>query len=449
MRILVLIASDLYVRSFVSTGAFDALAAEHELIWVADRDLTNVDQVQRQPGIAETLPTDPAREQAYDWIRAILMMAYRRRSRAMAIRIGNMPRWDWLKTWLLALPGVRRLVIGHALRRIGPNTELRGLLERTAPDLVVAPFAGTGALIFDLVRESRSLGIPSLLLVNGWDNLASKTTFTMLPDYIGAWGEQSVEHAVRIHGFERERVFPLGVPTFQPYFDFDRAGASSPYPFRYVLFAGCAVPFDERTALQVLDRALTERGIDDVRVVYRPHPWRQPRAVDDAVREEDFQHVTIDGQVPEQYLAATGRSDPVGPGGFLPPLGYYPSLVGSAEFVVCPLSTMVVESAILERRVLLLAYDDRVHDLPPNVIAQFDHFDGIDAIDGFERVDRLEELGPAFTAMLEAPPSASVRAQVLPWLYFDDATYGQRLAALVAKLSARAPAATSRRSGAG
>lgn len=434
MRILVLIASDLYVRSFVTTGALDALGAQHQLIWTADQDLTNLDAVQRQAGFVGTLPSDPVREHAYDWIRGILMTAYRRRSRAMGIRVRHMPRWNWIKARLLALPGVRSVVIGLVLRRIGPNTDLRRLLETSSPDLVIAPFAGTGALIFDLVREGRALGIPSLLLVNGWDNLASKTTFTTLPDFIGVWGEQSVEHAVRIHGMERERVFPLGVPTFQSYFEFDRQNSTSPYPFRYVLFAGCAVPFDERTTLAVLDRVLTERGVDDVRVIYRPHPWRQPRAVDDAVREEDFRHVTIDAQVRDAYLAAAGRSDPVSPGEFLPALDYYPSLVGNAEFVVCPLSTMVVESAILDRRVLLLAYDDRVHDLPPSVIAEFDHFEGIDAINGFERVSSLDDLEQCFVAMLEAPPSASARAQILPWLFFDDATYGQRLADLVARL---------------
>ena len=431
LRIVVLVADDLYVRSFVTSGAFDDLAAEHDLIWVANERLTNLEAVQAKPGFVGTVPADPRRMRAHLWICELFKMVNRRRSRSMRIRVDSMSRRSWIKGRIAALPGVRHVLVAYLLRRMGRNAALRKTVETCAPDLVVAPTAGNDLLVHDLVREARSLGIPSLLLVNGWDNLASKATFTTRPDFIGVWGEQSVEHAVRIHRFAPDQVFPLGVPTFQRYFEFDPALSASPYPFRYVLFAGCAVPFDERTALRAMDDALVAHGIEDVRVVYRPHPWRVPRAVDDSVREEDFRYLTIDAQVRQSYVGATG---PVGPEEFLPELGYYPGLIGNAEFVVCPLSTMVVEAAILERRVLVLAYDDHVHDLPPSVIAQFEHFDGIDTIDGFERVDRLEDLGAMFITMLDGAQAVSLRGQIRPWLYYDDATYGQRLAALVARL---------------
>jgi hypothetical protein len=236
---------------------------------------------------------------------------------------------------------------------------------------------------------------------------------------------------------DRSRVYPLGVPTFERYFSFDPAATAPPYPFPYVLFAGCALPFDVRAALQTLDDTLTQAGEQELRIVYRPHPWRQPRNVDDSVNEHDFSHVTIDHQVREEYLAAIGRSRPADAGEFLPALDYYPALVGHARFVICPLSTMTLESAILGRPVLVLAYDDGIHDIPPNVVARFDHFEGLDRIEGFEPVHRLEELGPTFRRMLMGDARPSVRAQIRPWLHFDGMTYAERLERLVARLATR------------
>ena len=436
MRILVLVSSDLYVRSFLRSGAFDELAASNEVVWLAQSDLTYAEDVAGRPGFLGTIPNDERRSKAYDLLRVMYMMARRRRARSMAIRLSIMPRRGRIKVRLYSLPGVSRLVRAVVLRRLGPNLALRRALEDASPDLVVAPTAGTDPGVHDLVQEAATLGIPSLLLFNGWDNISTKTWFIRLPDYIGVWGEQSVDHAVAIHGFQRDRVFPLGVPTFRRHFEMAGRDLPSPYPFRYVLFAGCALPFDERSALAELDAELNRSGPDDVRIVYRPHPWRHQRAADDAVCEDDFRTVTIDQQVRAQYLAAQGRGAALGPEDFLPSLDYYPALLSNAELVVCPLSTMVVESAILERPVLILAYDDKIHKLPPSVVARSDHFDGINDIDGFETADRIEEVGPALSAMLRRPAGSTppLQPQLQHWLFFDDRTYGQRLATLVAGL---------------
>lgn len=436
MRILILVSSDLYVRSFLRSGAFDELADSNEVLWLSRDGLSFAEDVASRPGFVGTIPSDERRSRAYDLLRVMYMMARRRRVRSMAIRLSVMPRRGRIKVWLYSLPGVSRIVRSVILRRLGPNLPLRRALKDAAPDLVIAPTAGTDPEVHDLVCEAAELGIPSLLLFNGWDNISSKTWFIRLPDYIGVWGDQCVDHAVAIHGFQRERVFALGVPTFRQHFEMSGRDLPSPYPFPYVLFAGCALPFDERSALAALDAELGRSGPEDVRIVYRPHPWRHPRAVDDGVGLDDFRSVVIDQQVQAQYLAAQGRGASLGPEDFLPSLDYYPALLSNAELVVCPLSTMVVESAILERPVLILAYDDRVHKLPPSVVAESDHFDGIDEIDGFEVADRLEDVGPTLSEMLRRSTDARtpMQPQLQRWLFFDDRTYGRRLADLIASL---------------
>lgn len=432
MRKLIVIGDDLYVRSFVQSGAFAAIDGD-ETYFVGAGSMQKLAELEQHPNYVGAVDDPPLRYERYARIRAILVAAYRFRSRTLRLKTRQLAWKTRLDLKVHALPGIRKRTIDALLDEIGLNDDFQRVLRDVRPDVVIAPTAGTDVLVIDAVRGARAEGVPSMLLINGWDNLSSKTTFSVRPDYLGVWGEQSVEHAVRIHGMPRDRVFPIGVPTFQQYFGFDPAEQPSPYPFRYVLFSGCALPFDELTALRELDRVVEEMGDDRLKIVYRPHPWRQPRACPDLFREEDFRHVVIDAQVRDAYYEAARQGRTLGPAEILPSLDYYPSLIGHAQFVVSPLSTMLVEAALLERPVLVIAYDDFVHDMPPSLVAKFDHFAGIEEIDGFSFCRRLDQLGEAFERM---PPArhGSLRDQVREWLFFDDDSYAVRLARLIDEL---------------
>jgi hypothetical protein len=433
MRILIVISNDLFVRNFVSSGAFAELDGP-ETFYIASDSVAHKQDLERLPNLVGTVAEPPGREDVYAWIRAILMAGMRFRSRTARVKTGQMPARTRIPAKFVALPGIRGARVARLLRRIGRNPGLERVLDEVRPDLIVAPTAGTDALVLDAVQSGRERGIPTLLLVSGWDNLSSKLTFSILPDWLGVWGEQSIEHAVKLHDMPRERVFPMGTPTFQRYFDFDRAASTPPYDFPYVLFAGCALPFDERTALIELDRAVEASGVEGLKIVYRPHPWRIKRDRPDYIDEGELANVVIDRQMRAAYERSKGVRA-LSPAEELPELDYYPSLVGNARFVVCPLSTMTVESALLDRRVLVLAYDDGVHDVPPSVAATFDHFQGIDRVRGFHFCRRLEDLRDDFVEVAAEQDELNVRDEVRHWLHFDEDSYGRRLRKLVDRLA--------------
>jgi hypothetical protein len=235
----------------------------------------------------------------------------------------------------------------------------------------------------------------------------------------------------------------VGVPTFDSYFHHQPGTTTSPFPFRYALFAGCYAPFDEAAALERLDRTIEEHGLD-LKVVYRPHPHRRPRKRPDRIDEARLRHVVVDPQVRELYEASfdeygrgARRSKPR-----YPALDYYPALLENAEFTICPLSTMIVESAIFERRVIVIAYDDGIHPDSPALVVNYDHFEGIDRVDGFELCRTADELEDLFGSMAarDRDPDRPLREQIRWWLHHDSRTYAERLAAVVAEM-ADAPAA--------
>lgn len=440
MRILVLISTDHYVRNFLTTGAFDRL--EGEVLYVgSEGGVTHPEtraRLEALPGWQGTVP-DPRAEARvpYRFLRQLLLAQQRFRSRTMRNKVALLPWRRRLRLKLAALPGVRTVLRRRALARTGLNPELHDLMSRLRPDLVLAPSGGYDTLVWDGMRSASELGIPMLLLVHNWDNLSSKGAFVTEPDYLAVWGEQSVEHAERIHGIPRERVRAVGAPAFEGYFRHVPGSSERPFPFRYVLFAGCFAPFDERAALERLDR-LIEREALDLKVVYRPHPHRRPRAVPDRVDESELRHVVLDPDLRPIYEASfeegQSRAKPL-----LPPLDTYPGRFEHADFVICPLSTMIVEAALFERRVIVVAYDDGVHRNSPAVVVGYDHFEGIDRVEGFElarTADDLESLFARFAAEPTTPPRP-MRDQVRWWLEHDERSYAERLAGWVAEIARR------------
>ncbi len=435
MRVLVVIAADHYVRNLVEPGAFDALHGE-DLRYVASR--TGVVHEAARERLARTgrpvtyVGESARRQRVYANLQLLVMWTLRRRSRTMRIKSRLMPRWQRARFGVAALPGLRAIVKASYLRRTGLHPELHALLREVRPDVVVAPSSGTDALVTDAVRAARDLGIPSVVVAHNWDNLSSKGAFAVVPDAVAVWGEQSARHAVQIHGLPRERVAVVGSPALDPYFRHRRGSSAAPFEFEYVLFAGCFAPFDERAALRRLDALVASHGLD-LTIVYRPHPHRQPRRTPDRIAAGELRHVVLDPGVRELYDAsfhepARGRAKPL-----FPPLDEYPALLEHARFVISPLSTMVVEAAIFERPVIVVAYDDGIHPNSPDVVATFDHFDGIRDIAGLHVADTPAALDRAFLALAAGGGGGgpSLRDQVGDWLHHDDSTYAERLAAVV------------------
>jgi hypothetical protein len=436
---LIVIAEDQYVRNLVAAGAFDRIDDDHT--YYVSGELRDASELQATGRYLGEIGGSAERRGDYIRLRRLLLASFRFRSRTQRIKLRFVPPLERLLLKVSSLPGLRHLLVRRLLRRTGLNPRLHAIMERLRPELVIAPSGGTDNLVIDAIRSAKALGIKTLVLVYNWDNLSSKGTFPAEPDYIGVVGPQSVDHAWRIHRIPRERVRVLGSPYIDHYFHRERDSTRSPFHFRYVLFAGCYMPFDELTSLEVLEQLIEQRGLD-LKIVYRPHPQRRRRKRPDFVDESRFQHVVVDPQVRELYLHSfDGRKEgTAGPPPPLPSLDYYPALLENSEFVICPLSTMILESAIFERRVIVIAYHDGIHKDSPGVIVNYDHFEGMDHLEGLEMCRMADELVPLFLKLAadpRPPLRRRMRGQVTPWLYHDERSYGERLERLVSEIVER------------
>ena len=435
MRTLVFVSSRRYVRDFLSAEAFAEIEGE-ETFFALGPDAATDEQALRHPNVVGVVDMPEARRAAYRRIRRLLVTSYRFRSRTAAIKHAVLPplaRWHAAAE---AVPGLRHARIAMELRRTGLNPSLEEMLDRVRPDLIISASQGLDSHTVDAARSGQVRGIPLVGLMYNWDNLSSKAAFTARPDYLGVVGHQSTDHAELIHRFPRERVGVLGSPYIDRYFDHELGSTASPFDFRYVLFAGCYQPFDERSTLEALDQEIERRGLG-VKIVYLPHPRRLGRKNDDFVDEAAFRHVLIHPKVREQYKQSYGeRRASESPG---LQLDDYPPLIENADFVVCPLSTMMLEAAILAKRVLVIAYHDGVHSTSPGVAIDYLHFERVDEMPNFEVCRESRDVAELFTRIATEPWTATRPPKELTdyWVYHDERPFSRRLADFVDEVAER------------
>ncbi|MBK8782845.1 MAG: hypothetical protein IPO22_13795 [Anaerolineales bacterium] len=158
------------------------------------------------------------------------------------------------------------------------------LKENAIEMVVVSPYIMTSDLEIEYVKSARKLGIPTIASVLSWDNLVSKGTYLVKPEWLFVWNQNLVEEAVRLHEFSRESIFTVGAPVYDPWFEITPAlnrgqfcgqsGLNPAVPF--ILFLGSSPTITELD-VELIKALMThlEKIDADKRpsILIRPHPY--------------------------------------------------------------------------------------------------------------------------------------------------------------------------------
>ena len=88
--------------------------------------------------------------------------------------------------------------------------------------------------------------------------------------------------------------------------------------------------------------------LKNYKIIYRPHPWRKGFEYFDFKK---FKNIKIDPQLEENYKKKNFQTT------FQPDLNYYPSLIKNADMVISGPTSMIVESLIFRKKVLILSHN--------------------------------------------------------------------------------------------
>jgi hypothetical protein len=462
--LLVVITDDMYVRNYATSGAFDQLTEEYDLEFVLSSDVTLREALSALGILVGEFTMSQAQAQLHHFHFQLLMWRFRKKSKTFFYRWLRNTNWSLIRRdgpaatriislfrWFLGavanpsgfqIPILANVVTFPIIARLVraqlvTNPELVRLAQQKPYGAILFPSSAFEPATVDLVRIGKQYGIPTLCLIDNWDNLTSKTVFWEKPDHIGVWGTQAREQALRIHEFPTHGVHIIGTPRFDSYFMEPLSKSQNQnYAFPYILFVGSAMPFDEIAALKKLDEwlELSSEVTQDIKIVYRPHPWQQKRNVSAVFRGSDYSHTILDTQISEALsdgVELTSRSS-----AFQPNLSYYPDLLKGAACVVGPLTTMLLEATLCLRPTIGLSYFDGNHANTSK--RYFSHFEGMERVPGFHFCESEPELIPTVSAALKMgrPSLATSRAATDYFVSSSPGTYSERLCALVRGITA-------------
>ncbi len=197
------------------------------------------------------------------------------------------------------------------LEKITPcDPGIRQWIRRNEPEVVVgSPLVFPDSRELEYIKAARHFGIPTVGVVLSWDNLTTKGTFHILPDWTVVWNHAIVEEAVTLHDVPRDQIIVSGAPTFDFWFtlgtsvDFtgfaERVGLNPMRPFILYLCSSHFIAQNEHLYVAEFDKALKANPkTKDISLLVRPHPlhasiWRDCKTADLAIWPQTGEWVDV------------------------------------------------------------------------------------------------------------------------------------------------------------
>lgn len=271
---------------------------------------------------------------------------------------------------IISLKIFRNYFYKMILEKIEIPANIDNFLNKNKKNKIILIVASNGTdfitLALDRIKTSYK-NVKDIIMLDNWDNISSKGGFWHKPNALITWGTQSSNDARKIFNL-KSNLYEFGTPSYKNHFINRYKKEPRYYNFKYILFSGPALPFDELNVLKKIDNILQKNILlKGLKVIYRPHPVRQRRCSRDNFYKEKFKNVILDKDAKKFYRKNLHYS-------FNTPLNYFPSLLKNSEFVIAPLTTLLIESLIFYKKVLILLHNDDFHyETPGRTFDNMEH----------------------------------------------------------------------------
>ena len=257
----------------------------------------------------------------------------------------------------------------------------------------------------ELLSAAHATGTPTLGVVRSWDNV-HKGIYSR-PRKVAVWNEINRQELVEMEGYDREDIYIVGSPQFDPYFApdalwerqrlADHFGLDPSRPI--ILFAslGYFIPgFDETCWMDALLDLIDHDEIPGMpQVICRLHPWSRLEHFEGYASHPDVRLSYVDRYWPGLTWYMT-RDDVV----------LMANVLHHSDVVITPGSTISLEAAIFDRPTLVPTF----HPYQPERAEDYfntwvfgKHFGRIEELDLIPIIRQLDEFGPAIRRCLEEP----------------------------------------------
>jgi len=229
--------------------------------------------------------------------------------------------------------------------------------------------------IFDLIKSLNSLNLKTILSIQNWDNLTSKSIILALPWRILVMGTSCVDLGSKTQNLSREILIPASLPRFNPYKSFNNSAPVSKRTTFTVLYLGTSVPHNEINLLNALVSKLENENFGKkIEVIFKPHPYRRPRYFEE--------------QYSNKYLVKKGKVE-----AFPPIKSEHIQLIENSDLVISAPTSMLIESMMMGKKTLLDLTNDGVHRTTAYTsFNRFIHFSALNSIENLVKCFTVEQM---------------------------------------------------------
>lgn len=298
---------------------------------------------------------------------------------------------------ILSLPVVYEAFRFYSFLKIKllPNVKFMDLMRYEKPDLVIHPSVLEGAYINDLISISNEMNIPSMVIMNSWDNPSTKRAMVGTPDWLLVWGQQTWQHAIDYLGMKPSNIIKFGAAQFDVYREKPRLDRKTfcdvhniNQESKIILYAGSSKETDEYSHLVLIEDAIKRGELRNVVVVYRPHPWGKAGKDGYRILDNDWQHIRIESTM-KNYLEGIRDGDTRMT---FPDYRDTHDTLSSIDVLVSPLSTIILEGALHGKPSLCFLPIEESEARHFQMVLPLKHFEDMFAMDEFPVAKGHDEL---------------------------------------------------------
>ena len=216
--------------------------------------------------------------------------------------------------------------------------------------------------------------------MNSWDNPLTKRSVVNKDYYLLVWGKQTKLHAIKYMGLKEDRVIEFGSAQFDIYYHQNSENLinnkrieSFDSNSKTLLYAGSSKFADEFSHLFSIDDAISKGVLNNLKVIYRPHPWGGCGYEGNRFKKHKFQNVIYDQNM-MSYISRDFEKDS---SKFLPDLESTKDLLDSVDIVLSPLSTILLEAIMLGKIPICLMTEDEIQAKHFHMVKRSPHFEEI------------------------------------------------------------------------
>ena len=220
-------------------------------------------------------------------------------------------------------------------------------------DLIIHPTVLEGLFVYDLINIGKSFSIPTIYLMNSWDNPSTKALIDGAPDKLFVWGEQTKVHANEYLDIPNDKIVVAGAAQMQLFKNSSidvkknyRSLIDTQLDEKIICYAGSSRGFNETEQLAKIDDYIANQKLKKLKILYKPHPWKDfSNKNEKNFFEYNFNNIIMDPYSKENYVMRSNKSAKININ--LIDYNYTFRILKSIDGLYTPLSTIMLEATML------------------------------------------------------------------------------------------------------